>query len=118
MLSSINDPYVPIPQIPASLHGLWKNTIKSPHLQTVMKFKAGTLLPPHHFPAIAHIHVLKGTIRIDDLQSCQAYVLQTAESCMIPSFLVHEIQFLEDTEFKLELNGQEDWVIYWDFEER
>ncbi|KAG1473096.1 hypothetical protein G6F56_001149 [Rhizopus delemar] len=118
MLSSTNNSYIPIPQIPATLGGQWRNTIRIPHFQTVMKFKAGTSLPPHHFPTSARITVLKGLIQIDDLQSSQAYVLQASESCMIPSLLVHEMQFLEDVEFKLELNKINDLVIYWDFEER
>ncbi|KAI7900007.1 uncharacterized protein BX663DRAFT_519291 [Cokeromyces recurvatus] len=109
--------YTPIPHFPACLGGEWKNLVKTPYLKTTMRFSAGKSLPPHHFPSMAHITVLSGSIQIDDLQSNQAYILQANHDCMIPALLVHEIQFLEDVEFEFELNSN-DMIIYWDLEER
>ncbi|KAG0745596.1 hypothetical protein G6F57_009208 [Rhizopus arrhizus] len=119
MLSeSIHPDYVPIPHLPACLNGKWKQITNSPCLRTIMRFKAGTLLPPHHFPFDSRITVLKGTIQIDDLQSSQAYLLRESEDCTVPALLVHEMQFLEDVEFEFELKDSSDLIIYWDFEER
>ncbi|KAI8987060.1 hypothetical protein BDB01DRAFT_593144 [Pilobolus umbonatus] len=109
--------YTPIPQFPASLGGEWKSLVKTPYLKTTMRFKAGTTLPPHHFPSLSRITLLSGCIQIDDLQLSQAYIINDSEDCCIPPFLVHELQFLEDTEFVFELNSN-DMIIYWDFEER
>ncbi|KAI8991279.1 hypothetical protein BDF20DRAFT_909082 [Mycotypha africana] len=109
--------YTSIPHFPACLGGEWKNVVKFPYLKTTMRFKAGTSLPPHHFPTMSRITVLSGSIQIDDLQSSQAYILRETEDCVIPALLVHEIQFLEDVEFEFELNSNE-MIIYWDLEER
>ncbi|RCH98385.1 hypothetical protein CU097_014454 [Rhizopus azygosporus] len=117
-MTSMNQDYVPIPQFPACFDGQWKNITKNPHLKTIMKFKAGTTLPPHHFPSKAHITVLKGSIQIDDLESSQAYILRESEDCTIPALLVHEMQFTEDVEFEFELENLNELVIYWDMEER
>ncbi|GAN01574.1 hypothetical protein MAM1_0009c01007 [Mucor ambiguus] len=115
--SATSDQYTPIPHFPACLGGEWKNIIKTPYLKTTMKFRAGTSLPPHHFPTMSRITVLSGSIQIDDLQTSQAYILRESEDCVIPALLVHEIQFLQDVEFEFELNSN-DMIIYWDFEER
>ncbi|KAG1123326.1 hypothetical protein G6F42_010659 [Rhizopus arrhizus] len=115
--TATSDQYTPIPHFPACLGGEWKNIIKTPYLKTTMKFRAGTSLPPQHFPTMSRITVLSGSIQIDDLQTSQAYILRESEDCVIPALLVHEIQFLQDVEFEFELNSN-DMIIYWDFEER
>ncbi|KAI7863172.1 hypothetical protein BDF14DRAFT_1745642 [Spinellus fusiger] len=117
-LSSVNKSiYGPIPLIPACLGGQWKNVVKTPYLKATMRFTTGTTLPQHHFPAVIRMEVLYGSIRVNDYQNGEAFLLTSGQDCMIPAMLVHELQCLEDVEIEFCMNYHE-WVIFWDLEER
>ncbi|KAJ4957373.1 hypothetical protein NE237_024484 [Protea cynaroides] len=76
----------------------------------IVRFKAGSVEPAHHYTFGHDLIVLKGSKRVWNVSKGEKYDLSVGDYLLTPAGDVHRVKYFEDTEFFIRWDGR--WDIF------